>query len=86
MTNYEDLKETVEKLIGDIEASLADPAYVFSAETVESTCNSLQDYAAECRALGTDDMNQLAVLLEDTLREVRERETDWKKPAGEWEG
>ena len=86
MTEYEDLKETVEKLIGELEANLADPAFKFSAEAVQSTCTSLRGYAAECRAVGTDELNQLAVLLEDTLHEVRERETDWSTPESEWQG
>lgn len=86
MTAYENLKETVEKLIGEIEANLADPAFVFSAEAVESTSDALQNYAAECRAAGTDEMNRLAVLLEDVLHEVRERGSDWRQPGGDWKG
>lgn len=86
MTAYENLKETVERLIGEIEANLADPAFVFAAETVEATCDSLRNYAAECRAAGTDEMNRLAVLLEDVLHEVSEREADWRQPGGEWKG
>lgn len=86
MAEYENLKEAAEKLIGEAEANLADPAFAFSADAVESTCSSLGEYAAECRARGTDEMKQLAALLEDTLHEVRERGADWQQPGGEWKG
>jgi hypothetical protein len=76
MSDYERVKEEAEGLVGEIEANLADPSCSFLAESIEGICESLQNCADKCRAFGTDEMNNLATLLEDNLSEVRTRGSD----------
>jgi hypothetical protein len=86
MTEQENVKEAAERLIGEVEANLADPSYLFSTESVDDMCRSLQECADKCRAFGTDEMNRIATLLDDTLSEVRERGSDWREPGSPWHG
>jgi hypothetical protein len=86
MTEQENVKEAAERLIGEVEANLADPSYLFSAESVDDMCRSLQESADKCRAFGTEEMNRITTLLEDTLSEVRERGSDWREPGSLWHG
>ena len=86
MNGNQSVRERAEALLGDVEAQLADPAVLFSLESIGEITDQLRDLVVQCRSFDSDEMQRLSRLLADTLHEVCERSSDWQAPEGEWQG